>query len=70
MSRGLPPGTTVAHKTGTGWGSCNDVGIITLPNGQHLVLAILLSQANDLTLEAGDALIGAAARAVYDTVTH
>jgi len=36
----LPPGTRVAHKTGTLDGVANDVGIVTLPNGHELALAV------------------------------
>jgi beta-lactamase class A len=43
----LPPGTVVAHKTGTGGtndegitGGTNDVGIITLPGGRQLALSL------------------------------
>ncbi|MDO6413142.1 serine hydrolase [Sphingomonas sp. BIUV-7] len=36
----LPPGTPWAHKTGTLAGISNDVGVLTLPNGHHLVLAL------------------------------
>ena len=36
----LPGGTPVAHKTGTLAGVSDDVGIITLPNGHHLAVAI------------------------------
>jgi len=45
----LPPGTMVAHKTGTSdtidgvTTATNDVGIITLPNGQHLAIAVFVS---------------------------
>lgn len=45
----LPAGTIVAHKTGTGGtkdgitGATNDIGIITLPNGQHLAIAVYVS---------------------------
>ncbi len=37
----LPPGTVVAHKTGT-WGpaATNDVGVITLPGGRHIAIAV------------------------------
>jgi len=65
----LPPNTPSLHKTGTGWGSANDIGIVTLPNGQHLMLAILVSHAQNLSLEAADALIADAGRAVYDRVS-
>ena len=46
---GLPAGATVAHKTGTGGtekgitGATNDIGIITLPDGRHILLAIYVS---------------------------
>jgi beta-lactamase class A len=45
----LPPDTTVAHKTGTSGTikgtttATNDVGLITLPNGQHLAIAVFVS---------------------------
>ncbi len=48
----LPQGTIVAHKTGSSdtnkegiTAATNDVGIITLPNGQHLILSIFISDA-------------------------
>jgi len=55
----LPEGTVVAHKTGTGGtqdgitSATNDIGIITLPNGNHVAIAILV----------GDSKAGPAARA-------
>ena len=36
----LPAGTPVAHKTGTMNGITGDVGIIGLPNGHHLAVAL------------------------------
>lgn len=46
----LPVGTIVAHKTGTArtdkrglTRATKDVGIITLPNGKHLAIAVLIS---------------------------
>jgi beta-lactamase class A len=36
----LPAGTQVAHKTGTLAGVSDDVGIVTLPNGHHLAVAL------------------------------
>lgn len=41
----LPKNTVVAHRTGTGYGSFNDVGIITLPSGKHLVIAVFIAEA-------------------------
>jgi beta-lactamase class A len=45
----LPAGTTVAHKTGTSGAqkgvtaATNDIGIISLPNGKHLAIAVFVS---------------------------
>ncbi len=55
----LPAGTVVAHKTGTSGArdgmaaATNDIGIITLPNGNHLAIAVLVSdsKADDATRE-------------------
>jgi beta-lactamase class A len=56
----LPPGTLVAHKTGTSSAkngivaATNDVGIITLPNGQHLAVAVFVADAKaDLATREG-----------------
>ncbi len=46
---GLPEGVTLAHKTGTGGtqkgitGATNDIGIVTLPDGRHILIAIYVS---------------------------
>ena len=62
----LPPGTPVAHKTGTIAGTVNDVGIITLPDGQgHVVLAVLTKDFVEDTAVV-EALIAKIARFVYD----
>lgn len=48
IKAGLPPGTEVAHRPGSGGDNegvnlcTNDVGIVTLPNGDHLLLAIFI----------------------------
>jgi beta-lactamase class A len=68
----LPIGTQVAHKTGTGGvndkgmnSATNDVGIITLPNGNHL--AIVVYVANSYAIEkTRDAVIAKIAKAVWD----
>jgi len=67
----LPPGTEVAHKTGTSGTNdgvttaTNDVGLITLPTGQHLALAVFVSTttADEKTREE---VIAKTARAAYD----
>ncbi len=69
----LPAGTIVAHKTGTSPTNAaglspatNDVGIITLPNGKHLAVAIFVcnSTADEATREG---VIAKIAKAVWDT---
>ncbi len=68
----LPPGTPVAHRTGTDatrhglTRATNDIGIVTLPDGRRLAVAVFVkdSTADDTTR---DRAIAAAARAAYDT---
>ena len=67
----LPTGTAVAHKTGTSLtlngitAATNDIGLITLPNGQHLAVAVLVSdaKADEATREA---VIAQIAKVVWD----
>ena len=46
LKRGLPKEVPLAHKTGTGGtkngitGATNDIGIISLPNGKHIAIAV------------------------------
>ncbi|MBX7056321.1 MAG: class A beta-lactamase [Pyrinomonadaceae bacterium] len=67
----LPPGTYVAHKTGTSQtengvtAATNDIGIITFPNGKHAAVAVFVSdsRADEKTREA---VIARTAKAVWD----
>jgi beta-lactamase class A len=60
----LPRGTMVAHKTGTLAGVSNDVGIVRLPNGHDLAVAIF---AHGMRSEGERSRsIAAAARLLYD----
>src|SRR6266480_1793038 len=67
----LPAGTVVAHKTGTGGtqngitSATNDIGIITLPNGTHLAVAVFVcdSSADEATRES---VIARIAKAAWD----
>jgi len=67
----LPPGTVVAHKTGTSGTdsgltrATNDVGLVTLPDGRHLAIAVFVSDspADTATREA---VIAKIARAAWD----
>lgn len=68
----LPAGTVVAHKTGRSGtndqgisAATNDVGIITLPNGKHLAVAIFVTNST-LDLPARELVIASIAKAAYD----
>lgn len=68
----LPKGTAVAHKTGTSGArggvtaATNDIGLITLPNGRHVAIAVFVSDspADGATREG---VIAKVARAVWDS---
>jgi beta-lactamase class A len=68
---GLPAGTPLAHKTGSSGthggitAATNDVGLITLPDGRKLAIAVLVtdSRADEATREG---VIARIARAAYD----
>lgn len=67
----LPKGTIVAHKTGTSGArngitaATNDIGIITLPDGRHLAIAVFVSNspADEKTREE---VIAKIAKAAWD----
>jgi len=67
----LSKSIVVAHKTGTGGtqngitSATNDIGIVDLPNGKHLAVAVFVSDspADDKTR---DAVIAKIAKAAYD----
>ena len=68
----LPAGTVVAHKTGSSdtnaagvTAGTNDVGIITLPNGKHVAIAVFITNSN-ADAATRDAVIAKIAKAVYD----
>ncbi|HSB12175.1 MAG TPA: class A beta-lactamase [Blastocatellia bacterium] len=62
----LPPGTDIAHKTGTIGGSANDVGIITLPdNAGHVAIAAFV-KASEKDVASRERAIAEIARAVHD----
>jgi beta-lactamase class A len=67
LRAGVPAGTPVAEKTGTGapGTSTNDVGLVTLPDGGHLALAVLVS-GSKLSPEEQERLIAEVARAAYE----
>jgi beta-lactamase class A len=68
----LPRGAIVAHKTGTSGANSkgisaatNDIGIVTLPNGRHLAIAVFVSDspADQATREG---VIAKVAKALWD----
>lgn len=65
LRAGLPAGTRLAHKTGTLTPvALNDAGIVTLPTGAHVVVAVLVRE-SPLEPAAKERAIAAVARAVY-----
>lgn len=68
----LPEGTIIAHKTGTGpenndgmTSATNDIGIITLPNGNSFAIAVFVSDSYE-TMETNEEIIAKISRAAYD----
>jgi beta-lactamase class A len=66
----LPAGTTVAHKTGMGGkddmiSAVNDVGVITLPNGQHVSIALFITKTSE-SVETLERLMAGISRKVFD----
>jgi len=71
----LPAGTVVAHKTGSSGSdggltrATNDIGVVTLPDGRHLAVAVFVSDAHAET-PACEAVIARLARAAWDWATR
>jgi len=66
LRAGVPAGTPVADKTGSGPSTTNDVGIVTLPDDKgHLAIAVLLD-GSKLPAKQQEDLIAEVARAAYD----
>ncbi len=68
----LPPGTPVAHKTGTSFtdekgvtAATNDVGVVTVAGGNHVAMVIFLADSS-ASLEIRENAIARVARAGYD----
>jgi beta-lactamase class A len=64
LRAGLPTGTEVRDKTGTLRSCSNDAGIVTLPDGTHLVVAVLTRGGTDPAKR--DAAIASVARAAWE----
>ena len=67
----LPAGTPVAHKTGTGAArggvssATNDIGIITMPDGRHIAIAVFVRDSPGEEKER-EAVIADMAKAAWD----
>jgi len=68
----LPPGTPVAHKTGTSdtnkegvTAAVNDIGVVTLPDGHHFAIAVLVSDSRENS-ETNEKIISDISRAAWD----
>jgi beta-lactamase class A len=64
----LPPGTRAARKSGTVGATTNDVGIVSLPDGTHMALAVFI-KSSGRPLEERERAIAGASRALYDHFT-
>jgi beta-lactamase class A len=71
----LPKETVVAHKTGTSDtnaagvnAATNDVGIVTLPNGEHFAIVVFVANAT-ADAKTREAVIARITRAVWDDFT-
>jgi beta-lactamase class A len=76
MKAGLPEGTELAHRTGISGTdennlrvAMNDVGIIKLPNGKHLILSIYLKDITE-TRENTEKIIADITKATWNYYTE
>jgi beta-lactamase class A len=71
----LPPGTVIAGKTGTAGETntrlniTNDVGLITMPNGHRLAIAVLVADSSE-PYALRQHVIAEIARAIYDAAVQ
>lgn len=63
IKAGVPGGARVAHRTGTMQGSTNDVGIVTMPDGSHIAIAVFTKGRTKSSVEEAEDDIAAATRA-------
>ncbi len=72
----LPAGTTVAHKTGSSGtdnkgitAAINDMGIVTLPNGQHVVITVFVGNSKE-NEAVNERIIAEIAQATWNYFVH
>jgi beta-lactamase class A len=76
LNGGLPPGTVVAHKTGSSGedergiaSATNDAGIVVLPDGREVIIVVFITASPD-DERARDAVIAGISRAVWDHINQ
>ncbi|PWN61145.1 class A beta-lactamase, subclass A2 [Chryseobacterium viscerum] len=76
MKAGLPIGTELAHRTGISGrnennlrAAMNDVGIIKLPNGKHVILSVYLKNINEEMADT-EKIIADISRVVWEYYTQ
>nr|AIA13229.1 ClassA_beta_lactamase [uncultured bacterium] len=73
LKAGLPPGWSIAHKTGTGEDvvgigiATNDVGLISSPTGKHIAIAVFIA-GSKAPLEQRESVMSAVASAVVQAM--
>lgn len=66
LSGAMPPGSKVAHKTGTIGGTVNDAGLITLPGGAGEIVIAVYVKKSTAPVAARERAIAEIARSVHD----
>ena len=66
LRAGVPAGTPVGDKTGTGPSTTNDVGLVTLPDGRGRFAVAVLLNGSKLSAAEQEKVIAEMARAAYD----
>jgi beta-lactamase class A len=67
----LPPGYTLAHKTGTGFdGPTNDIGLVRTPRGAPIYIAAYFTGANPASGADRERVVADAARAALHALGH
>lgn len=66
----LPAGTVVAHKTGMGGNdevisAMNDVGVVTLPSGDHFAIALFVTNPKD-SIETVETVMAKISKLIFD----
>lgn len=71
IKAGVPAGWTVAHKTGTGgYGPTNDIGVLTPPSGDPVVMAVYYHADRSSSSDQNEAVIAEATRLALKALGH